>query len=128
MSTLRIRILLCLAVTVPCGFLFKFYSGPGAGWCNAHGAAVFYEIFWCLAAFFCFPGRRNIPVIATAVFIVTCILEIMQLWHPPLLEAIRSAPLGVWLIGNGFDWADFPHYVLGSGFGWVILRVLYKSK
>lgn len=127
MTALRIKILLCLAVTVPVGFCVKFYSGPGAGWCNAYGAAIFYEIFWCLAAFFFFTARRNIPVIAAAVFIITCILETLQLWHPPLLETVRSVPPGAWLIGSSFDWLDFPHYVLGSGLGWVIMRMIDRK-
>lgn len=127
MTALRIRIIICCAVTIPVGFGFKYYAGPGASWFNAHGAAVFYEIFWCLAAFFFFPKRRTILVIAAAVFIVTCILEFLQLWHPPVLEAIRSTHLGVWLIGNCFDWLDFPHYALGCGFGWVIMRMLDRK-
>jgi len=128
MTALQIRIIICLAVTIPLGFGFKYYSGPGAGWFNAHGAGILYEIFWCLCAFFFFPYRRTIPVIAVSVFIVTCILETMQLWHPPLLEAIRSRAVGVWIIGNCFDWMDFPHYILGSGLGWVTMRVLDKNK
>jgi hypothetical protein len=127
MTALRIKILLCLAAAVPLGFGVKFYPGPGSEWCNTHGAAVIYEIFWCLAAFFFFPARRNVTIIAITVFIITCALEFMQLWHPPLLEAVRSAPLGVWLIGNGFDWADFPHYVLGSGLGWVTMKMIDRK-
>jgi hypothetical protein len=128
MTALRIRILICLAVTVPAGFCVKFYPGPGAEWCSAHGAAVFYEVFWCLTAFFLFPARRNVPAIAITVFIMTCVLEFMQLWHPTLLEAIRSTRIGVWLIGNSFDWADFPHYALGSGLGWAAMRVLDRKQ
>jgi hypothetical protein len=124
MTARRIKILIILAVLVPLGFGFKYYAGPGHAWFNLHGAGVLYEIFWCLCVFFFFNTRRNIPVIATAVFIVTCGLEFMQLWHHPVLEAIRSFPAGVWLIGNGFDWLDFPHYALGCALGWVIMKKL----
>jgi phosphotransferase system glucose/maltose/N-acetylglucosamine-specific IIC component len=124
MTSLKTRTLLCLAVTVPAGFCVKFYGGPGAGWTSPYGAAVVYEIFWCLAAFLFFPARRSVPIIAAAVFFITCALEFMQLWHPPLLETVRSFPPGAWLIGSGFDWADFPHYALGSGLGWAVLRIL----
>jgi hypothetical protein len=127
MPSLRIRIIICLAVTVPLGFVFKYYTGPGAGWCNAHGAAVFYEIVWCLVAFFFFPARRNIPVIAAAVFLITCTLETMQLWHPPLLETVRSTHIGAWLIGSCFDWLDFPHYIIGSGLGWLVMRLIGRK-
>ena len=128
MTILRIRIVIGLVITIPLGFAFKFYGGPGAVWCNAHGAAIFYEVFWCLAAFFFFTERRNIPVIPAAVFIVTCILETMQLWHPPFLEAARNTRIGVWLIGASFDWLDFPHYILGSGLGWITMRIIDNRK
>jgi hypothetical protein len=127
MSALRIKILLCLAVIVPLGFGFKYYSGPGAFWFNAYGAAVFYEIFWCLCAFFFFTKRRDIPIIAVTVFIITCVLETMQLWHPPLLEAVRGTHFGAWIIGTTFDWLDFPHYIIGSGFGWASMRFLDRK-
>jgi hypothetical protein len=48
----------------------------------------------------------------------------MQLWHHPVLETIRSFRAGTWLIGNGFDWWDFPHYALGCGLGWLWLKKL----
>lgn len=128
MTALRIRILLCLTVTMPLGFGFKYYAGPGSFWFNAHGAGVLYEVFWCLCAFFFFPKRRNISVIAATVFIITCILETMQLWHPPLLETIRSRAVGAWLIGNCFDWLDFPHYIIGCGLGWAVMRVIDRKE
>jgi hypothetical protein len=127
MTSLRIKILFSIAVTVLLGFGVKFYPGPGSAWCSAHGAAILYEIFWCLAAFFFFPGRRNMPIIAATVFLITCALETMQLWHPPLLEAVRSTHIGAWLIGNSFDWMDFPFYVIGSALGWVLLRMIDKK-
>jgi hypothetical protein len=127
MTQLRIKILLCLAVTVPFGFGVKYYSGPGSAWCSAHGAAVLYEIFWCFAAFFFFPARRNIPIIAAAVFLITCALEALQLWHPLFLEAMRSTRIGVWLIGNSFDWADFPFYLIGCVLGWAAMRLVDRK-
>jgi hypothetical protein len=127
MTVLRIKILLCLALTVPLGFGLKFYPGPGACWCNPYGAAVLYEVFWCLAAYFFFTKPRNIPVIAVTVFLVTCGLELLQLWHPPLLEAVRGFSPGAWLIGTGFDWLDFPHYVFGSLLGAGIMLMIDRK-
>jgi hypothetical protein len=85
-------------------------------------------VFWCLCAFLVFPARKNSAIIAISVFTITCILEIMQLWHYPVLELIRSYRVGVWLIGNGFDWMDFPHYVLGSAMGWGVMRMIADRK
>jgi hypothetical protein len=41
-------------------------------------------------------------------------LELLQLWHPPLLEVVRSTFLGHALIGSGFQWSDLPHYAAGA--------------
>jgi hypothetical protein len=122
----RLRTLVSILITIPLGFGLKYYSGPGDVWCNLHGAGVVYELFWCLVGFFALPHRKHIPAIAITVFAVTCTLEVMQLYHHPWLEAIRGYKIGVWLIGNGFDWLDFPHYGLGCAIGWLILRILCR--
>lgn len=119
---MRPLILIGLLIVVPLGFTFKYYSGPGHEWCNLHGAGVLYEVFWCLIVFFILPRKKRALAIAAGVFVATCSLEFLQLWHPPLLELVRSYRVGVWLIGNGFDWLDFPHYAIGSGFGYLIIK------
>jgi hypothetical protein len=116
-----------IAITVPFGFGLKYYSGPGHLWCNLHGAAILYEVFWCLMAFLLFPSRKAILPIAIVVFIATCCLEFLQLWRPPVLQAIRSFRLGVWLIGNGFDWWDFPHYAIGCLAGGFLMWFIHSK-
>ena len=120
--SIHTRVTLSLLVVTPLGFAFKFYSGPGNGWFNNYGAGVLYEIFWILLAFLFFPSKRSANVIPVYVFLITCILELLQLWHPPFLETIRSSFLGSALIGTTFVWWDFPHYVLGCLMGWGCLR------
>jgi hypothetical protein len=124
---MRFPALIGLLIVVPLGFGLKYYSGPGFSWCNLHGAGVLYEVFWCLVAFFFFPGRKSIPYIAAVVFVGTCVLEFLQLWHPPLLELVRSFHVGAWLIGNGFDWFDFPHYAIGCGLGYLIMKKMLDA-
>lgn len=125
-ATIHIYILFLIAITIPLGFGLKYYHGPGHTWCNLHGAGVLYEVFWCLAAFLFFPSRKAIIPITLSVFFVTCGLEVLQLWHPPFLETIRAARPGVWLIGNGFDWWDFPHYAAGCALGWLVMNFLAR--
>ncbi|MDY7038808.1 MAG: DUF2809 domain-containing protein [Thermodesulfobacteriota bacterium] len=119
---------LSLLVITPLGFACKFYPGPGHGWFNNYGAGLLYEIFWILLAFLFFPLRKSANVIPICVFVITCILEFLQLWHPPFLEAIRSSFLGSALIGTTFVWWDFPHYVLGCLVGWFWLWFLLRRK
>ena len=75
------------------------YEGPFASWVNDSLAGTIYVTFWCLAARLIFrsvkPARIAIYVLA-----LTSSLEIMQLWHPPFLEYIRTFAPGWTLIGT----------------------------
>jgi hypothetical protein len=118
-------VLLSLLIVTPLGFLCKFYRGPGQAWFNDYGAAVWYEIFWCLSIYAIFPSRKAVTGVPLGVFLATCFLEILQLWQPPILQAIRSYAVGRFLIGTTFAWWDFPHYALGSLIGWFWLRQIH---
>ena len=112
-------------IIVPIGFYSKFYSGPGKDWINNSLGGILYEIFWCLFIFL-FLIKIKIWKIAVSVFIATCILEVMQLWHPQSLEYIRSFFLGRTLIGTSFSWFDFIYYFIGSIIGYVLLNRLQR--
>lgn len=119
----RLRALVSLAVIVPAGFCSKFYSGPGANWVNGELGGFFYELFWCLVVLLLGPHFRP-GRIAGGVLLVTCLLEFLQLWHPPVLEWVRGFFIGRTIIGDTFAWSDFPWYFLGCGAGWIWLRWL----
>jgi hypothetical protein len=116
-----------LLVIVPLGFYTKFYTGPAATWVKNSLGGVLYVIFWCLVVFLLAPDARP-WVIALAVLIVTCALEVAQLWHPPALEWARSGFVGRTLLGTHFTWSDFPHYALGCGIGWLWMRWLGRPE
>ncbi len=117
--------LVSLLVIVPVGFYSKFYAGPAANWVNNSLSGIFYEIFWCLLIFlFCSEGKPWI--IAASVLVATCLLEFLQLWHPPFLEFMRSYFIGRAVLGTSFAWSDFPYYFVGCGMGWLWLRRLQK--
>jgi hypothetical protein len=125
-SRAKIWTLVSLSVIVPIGFYAKFYSGPAASWVNSSLSGVFYEIFWCLLVFLFVEA--NPGLIATGVFIVTSLLEVLQLSEHPFLEFVRSFFLGQVLIGTSFVWSDFAYYVIGSALGWLWLRLLRNTK
>ena len=83
----RLWTMASLAVVLPLGFLLKFYTGPGQDWLNNSVAGLAYVIFWCLVFFFVWPSRRAITPIVAGVLLVTCVLETLQLWHPPFLPS-----------------------------------------
>ncbi len=84
---------------------------------------MFYEILWCVVFGLCLPRTRAWRI-AAGVLVVTCILEFLQLWHPPILEWLRSDFIGRSILGSWFDWNDFPYYFAGSALGWLWLRAL----
>jgi hypothetical protein len=119
--------LILLLLITPLGFYTKIYSGPGASWVNDSLGDVFYEIFWCIL-FFLLIVKAKAWVIATSVFIVTCFLELLQLWHPEFLEIIRRYFIGRALLGTPFNLYDFIYYFSGSGIGYLILTRLQKLR
>lgn len=115
--------LLSLAIVVPAGFGSRLCHVPATPWANNLVGSALYEIFWCLVFSLIFHGARS-RGIAAGVFIATCALEFLQLWHPPLLEAWRSTFLGAAILGSTFAWEDFPTYLIGSLLGWLWLRLI----
>ena len=109
----RFRLLLVLAVVVPAGFATKFYAGPAQAWVHGHAGGFLYVVFWCLLALALRP-QLSPWLVGCAVLVITSILEFLQLWHPPLLQAVRSTFLGHALIGSSFAWSDFPYYGAGT--------------
>ncbi|MDP8205859.1 MAG: DUF2809 domain-containing protein [Candidatus Electryonea clarkiae] len=124
---IRVTLLLFLVIITVVGFAMKFYDGAGAHWFNDYGAGVMYVIFFIVLFSFVFPAKKHIFRIVIIVFLVTCSLETLQLWHPPFLQAIRQNFFGWALIGTHFVWWDFPHYVVGAALGWVLLKNVYKK-
>ncbi len=115
-----------LFIVTPAGFLCKWYSGPAHKWFNDYGADVMYEIFWCMVIFLFCPRKKATTKIAAGVFVLTSLLEILQLWHPRILQQIRATFLGQTILGTTFIWWDFPHYFLGCIIAWIWMRALSK--
>ncbi len=124
----RLGVLLSLCIITPLGFLLWWYDGPGRVWFNYYATGMLYVVFWCLVVFFFWPRRKNAAKIAVGVFVVTCVLEVLQLWEPVFLEKVRATFLGAVLIGTCFVWWQFPHYVLGSLVGFLWLRMLGRRR
>lgn len=110
-----------IAILVPLGLFTKYYDGPAAHWMHDHSGGVLYEIFWCLLTALLFP-KAPIFKIISIVFISTCTLEFLQLWHPPFLTAIRSTFIGQTILGSHFDIWDIPHYALGCLIAYICLK------
>jgi hypothetical protein len=116
-----------ILLVAPAGVALKLYAGPGREAINNWASSILYEVFWMLVVFLLIPKRAAITPVAAGVLAGTCVLEVMQLWHPPFLEAIRASFIGRAVIGTTFDWLDFTAYVLGCLAGWGWLRILVRG-
>lgn len=119
----RLALAVSIAVIVPLGLGLKFYQGPGQEWLNNTVGGVPYEIFWMLWVAYLWPAGSPLWI-AVSVCVGTCGLEVLQLWQPAWLQAIRATLPGRLVLGNSFSWADFPYYFGGSGLGWLWIRFL----
>ena len=119
----RTKAFLLLLILIPLGFGTKFYPGPGQELFNNSVAGALYVVFWCVAVFWAFPSLPPLKN-AVLVFVVTCILEALQLWHPSFLEAVRSTFLGRAILGTTFAPTDFLFYVIGAVAACFLLKKL----
>ncbi len=119
--------IIILLILVPAGFYTKMYSGPACNWVNDKLGGVLYEIFWCLVFYILLPKSKPLKI-AIWVFVITCILELVQLLNNSFLEIIRSDFIGQTIIGNSFTRSDFPYYFIGSVLGYLMLKNLEKYK
>ena len=116
----RLSLLISILIIVPLGYVVRFY-GAAPEWLNDLFGSVAYEIFWILLVALIFPKASPLWT-AVAVCLATCVIEFLQLWHPPFLEAMRATFLGRLILGTTFNWSDFISYFLGSFLGWVWMR------
>ncbi len=124
----KLNKIILIIIIIPLGLLSKEYQGIGANWINDFSGDILYEVFWCLfVSLFFRNSRQVINKIAMSVFLITCIIEISQLWQTGFLRWIRSYTIGKLLLGTTFSWLDFPHYLLGCFVGWLLLIKLTPS-
>ncbi|MFP8879016.1 MAG: DUF2809 domain-containing protein [Myxococcota bacterium] len=117
------RFATALVFIVPLGVLTKFYTGAGSSWVGGHAGGLFYVVFWIFLALALFPRLSSVGT-SLVVFAITCAVEFLQLWHPPLLTAVRRTFLGQTLLGNTFSWLDFPDYAAGCLLGYAAARAI----
>jgi hypothetical protein len=120
----RLTAVFSLITLVPLGYWLRFLA-PGPAWLNDALGSVAYEIFWILL-FSLFLPTVSPLWIAIGVFWATCGIEVLQLWRSPFLEAARATLLGRLILGNTFNWNDFPAYAIGSILGGFWVRSLLR--
>jgi hypothetical protein len=105
------------------GTLGKFYPGPGRSWLNNSFGGVPYVILFMALVALIWP-RLAPGWVALGVLVATCLLEVLQLWQPAWLQAVRATLPGRLVLGSTFSPSDFWYYLIGAGLGWLGLRWL----
>ncbi|MFZ4677947.1 MAG: DUF2809 domain-containing protein [Nodosilinea sp.] len=105
------------------GTLGKFYPGPGRSWLNNSFGGVPYVILFMALVALIWP-RLAQGWVALGVLVATCLLEVLQLWQPAWLQAVRATLPGRLVLGSTFSLSDFWYYLIGAGLGWLGLRWL----
>ena len=92
------------------------------------------DVMWAFAMFFFlsifFPGRSALSrTIITLT--IALVVEIMQLYHAPWIDAVRNTTIGGLILGFGFHWSDvlcyFTGAVLAAAFETLLLERLRTS-
>jgi hypothetical protein len=119
----RLSLLISILIIVPLGYVVRFHGAAPESLIDLFGS-VAYEIFWILLVALLFPKASPLWT-AVGVCLATCVIEFLQLWHPPFLEAMRATLPGRLVLGNNFAWSDFFSYFIGSFLGWVWMRLCF---
>lgn len=120
----RFALLISMIIIIPMGYFIRFAAN---GWINDFLGSLAYETFWILLVAFLFP-RLSLAWTAVGVCLATCAIEFLQLWQHPWYLAAKATFVGRLVLGNGFTWADFPPYFVGSGIGWLWAKGLNKRE
>jgi hypothetical protein len=129
MTTKRsvLKSIFLLIVIAGLGFASKFLPFFEGTWVSNQLSGLFYVTELCIIVYLVFPGNSSWIYGLTA-FLLTSVLEILQLWDACFLESIRSTFLGQTIIGSSFNWLDFPMYLLGALLGWALLQWVVKNR
>jgi hypothetical protein len=126
----RIALLISIAVVLPLGYLVRFSQGPAPEWFNDAFGSIAYEFFWLFLVLLVFPKASPLRV-AISIFLATCAIEFLQLCQLQPLSTLRATFVGRLVLGNTFNWTDFPAYFVGCVLGerWVeLLNRLFCNK
>ncbi len=115
------RYLLALGAAVVVGLLLLLDLGPA--WLRTGLGGTLYVLAGIFGVLTLRPRLAPLPVCA-GVLTATCAIELLQLWHPPFLQAARATLAGQLLLGSTFAWSDFPYYLAGAVLGYFLARRL----
>jgi hypothetical protein len=108
-------------------WMWRYYRGWGQYWIRYYISGIVYVMILSVGLFFILPSRKNVWRIPLVIFVLTCGLEFLQLYKPPILQSFRATLIGAALIGTDFVWLQFPFYVAGALCSYFLLKLLFST-
>jgi hypothetical protein len=116
-----VKTVVLIILVAALGVLAKLYPSEEAMWVCNHLAGTFYVVELALILHLVFPDHMSF-LLAMAAFLITSLVEFLQIWHPDFLESFRASFIGHTILGSTFSWLDFPWYLAGAIIGWGLLQ------
>lgn len=116
-----VKTVVLIILVAALGVLAKLYPTEEAMWVCNHLAGTFYVVELALILHLIFPDHMAF-LLAMAAFLITSLVEFLQIWHPGFLESFRASFIGHTILGSTFSWLDFPWYLGGALIGWGLLQ------
>jgi len=126
---MRVRIIslvLLFALSVAGFWMWRCYRGWSESWIRFYISSIVYVMVLSVGLFAILPSRKNVLRIPLIVFVLTCGLEFLQLYKPPILQSFRATLIGAALIGTDFVWLQFPFYIVGAACSYLLLGFLFS--
>jgi hypothetical protein len=105
--------------------MWRYYRGWAQHWIRFYISGIVYVMILSVGLFAILPSRKNVLRIPLIVFVLTCVLEFLQLYKPPFLQAFRAILIGAALIGTDFVWLQFPFYIVGAVCSYLLLKFIF---
>lgn len=126
---LRIISIIALIVLSIMGFwMWRYYHGREQYLVRYYISGIVYVMILSVGFFIIWPSSKNVLRIPVIAFIFTCCLEVLQLYKPPFLQAIRATLIGQAILGTDFVWLQFPFYIAGGLCSYLLLKFLFLFK
>lgn len=83
------------------------------------------DTLWAVMAFvgiaLLVPAWQTLRI-AAATLLLSCAVEVSQLYHAPWIDSLRNTRIGGLVLGFGFLWSDVACYAVGTAIG-VLLDI-----
>lgn len=113
-------------ITIGAGLLSRTSLLPQHSFLGLYSGDTLYSLFVTLGFCILFPGRPVIRIFCYSIFFSFAI-ELLQLYHAPWIDTLRSYRIGGLILGFGFKWSDLLCYICGAMVGVTIYYLHFRT-